>query len=59
MEGTIFIWPAYKRNGTPFYWSAFGNSGKAKCFDEALSQAREWIMNDYDPLNDNNKGESE
>ena len=41
--------------GGKYQWEALGNTGEAKSLNEAISQAREYVMSGYDPLNDRNK----
>lgn len=49
MQGVIYVW---QTKGGKYQWSAMGNCGEGRTRDEAIDQAREWIVNDYDPLND-------
>lgn len=47
MKATIYVW---QTKGGTWYWSAMGNTGENKTEDLAVGAAREYIMNDYDPL---------
>lgn len=46
-NGTFYVW---ETKGGKWQWQALGNCGEAKSQKAAISQAREWIMNGYDPL---------
>jgi hypothetical protein len=48
LSGRFYVWKC--RTGR-WLWDALGNNGEAYSQEEAISQTREWIMYDYDPLN--------
>lgn len=48
-DGKFMIW---KTKGGKWQWDAMGNCGEALTRDEAIAEAREWIVNDYDKHND-------
>lgn len=48
IDGSFYVWPARGK----WQWEALGNNGEEDSQEKAITSARDWILYDYDPMND-------